>query len=153
MHPAGLKVELDKKATKTTTSDTAPTNPKDGDLWYDSVGGELYVWYDDGAGAAQWVVANPQEAVDYSKVYTKTEADAKFVDVAGDTMTGGLNVAGDVKVGGTLPAKPHAALNADGSAALATLSPAVSVSSVVPVFFHSFTSTPATLAVACFGVG
>jgi hypothetical protein len=63
VHPAGLKVELDKKAQKTTTSDTAPTNPKDGDLWYDSVGGELYVWYDsDDAGAAvgTWVQANPQ---------------------------------------------------------------------------------------------
>ena len=63
VHPAGLKVELDKKAPKTTTSDTAPTNPKDGDLWYDSVGGELYVWYDSddgGAVAGTWVQANPQ---------------------------------------------------------------------------------------------
>jgi len=63
VHPAGLKVELDKKAPKTTTSDTAPANPQDGDLWYDSVGGELYVWYDsDDAGAAvgTWVQANPQ---------------------------------------------------------------------------------------------
>ena len=63
VHPAGLKVELDKKATKTVTSDTAPANPADGDLWYDSVSGELYVWYDsDDAGAAvgTWVQANPQ---------------------------------------------------------------------------------------------
>jgi hypothetical protein len=63
VHPAGLKVELDKKATKTVTSDTAPANPKDGDLWYDSVGGELYVWYDSddaGAAAGTWVQANPQ---------------------------------------------------------------------------------------------
>jgi hypothetical protein len=46
-----------------TTADTAPTNPKDGDLWYDSVGGELYVWYDSddaGAAAGTWVQANPQ---------------------------------------------------------------------------------------------
>ena len=63
VHPAGLKVELDKKATKTITSNTAPTNPADGDLWYDSVGGELYVWYDSddaGAVAGTWVQANPQ---------------------------------------------------------------------------------------------
>ena len=46
-----------------TTADTAPTTPKDGDLWYDSVGGELYVWYDSddaGAVAGTWVQANPQ---------------------------------------------------------------------------------------------
>jgi hypothetical protein len=98
--------------------ETAPANPKQGQQWFRSSTGKLYVYYDDGAGAAQWVVANPQEAVDYTQVYKKTEADAKFVDVAGDTMTGGLNVAGDVKVGGTLPAKPHAALNADGSVTL-----------------------------------
>ncbi len=63
VHPAGLRVELDKKATKTVTSDTAPANPADGDLWYDSVGGELYVWYDSddaGAVAGTWVRANPQ---------------------------------------------------------------------------------------------
>ena len=63
VHPAGLMVELDKKATKTVTSDTAPANPADGDLWYDSVSGELYVWYDSddaGAVAGTWVQANPQ---------------------------------------------------------------------------------------------
>jgi hypothetical protein len=63
VHPAGLKVELDKKAPKTITSDTAPANPADGDLWYDSVGGELYVFYDSddaGAVAGTWVQANPQ---------------------------------------------------------------------------------------------
>jgi hypothetical protein len=63
VHPQGLKVELDKKAPKTITSDTAPANPVDGQLWYDSVGRELCVWYDsDDAGAAlgTWVQANPQ---------------------------------------------------------------------------------------------
>jgi len=95
VHPAGLKVELDKKVadapdgtadgtkqyvrqvvsaggvhTKTwaaaaasganvTTSDTAPTNPKAGDLWYDSTGGRTYVYYNDG-NTSQWVDAAPQ---------------------------------------------------------------------------------------------
>jgi hypothetical protein len=42
-----------------TTSDTAPSTPADGDLWYDSVGGRLYVYYDDG-DTSQWVDAAPQ---------------------------------------------------------------------------------------------
>jgi hypothetical protein len=42
-----------------TTSDTAPVSPSDGDLWYDSVGGRLYVYYDDG-DTSQWVDAAPQ---------------------------------------------------------------------------------------------
>jgi hypothetical protein len=42
-----------------TTSDTAPTSPADGDLWYDSVGGRLYVYYED-PNTSQWVDAAPQ---------------------------------------------------------------------------------------------
>jgi hypothetical protein len=42
-----------------TTSDVAPSSPSDGDLWYDSVGGRLYVYYDDG-NTSQWVDAAPQ---------------------------------------------------------------------------------------------
>jgi hypothetical protein len=40
-----------------TTSDIAPTLAADGDLWWDSVGGQLYVYYDDN-NSRQWVVAN-----------------------------------------------------------------------------------------------
>jgi hypothetical protein len=71
-------------------AETPPANPRQGDEWFHSGKGKLYVYYDDGTGAAQWVVANPQEAVDYTQVYKKTEADTKFVDVSGDTMTGAL---------------------------------------------------------------
>jgi hypothetical protein len=74
----------------THVGETAPANPKQGQQWFHSSKGKLYVYYDDGTGAAQWVVANPQEAVDYTQVYKKTEADTKFVDVSGDTMTGTL---------------------------------------------------------------
>jgi hypothetical protein len=41
----------------TTVSDTAPASPSQGTLWWDSVGGQLYLWYDDGT-SAQWVVAS-----------------------------------------------------------------------------------------------
>jgi hypothetical protein len=70
--------------------ETPPATPSPGQQWFRSSTGKLYVYYDDGTGAAQWVVANPQEAVDYTQVYKKTEADTKFVDVSGDTMTGAL---------------------------------------------------------------
>ncbi|HEY1412396.1 MAG TPA: hypothetical protein VGF36_09650 [Rhodopila sp.] len=40
-----------------TIGDTAPVSPTQGTLWWDSVGGQLYVWYNDGT-SAQWVVAN-----------------------------------------------------------------------------------------------
>lgn len=41
-----------------TTSATAPTSPSDGDLWWDSNAGVLYVWY-----SSQWVAASPQVPV------------------------------------------------------------------------------------------
>ena len=41
------------------TQDTAPIGPADGQLWYDTESGTLFVYYDDGS-TAQWVqVANP----------------------------------------------------------------------------------------------
>jgi hypothetical protein len=44
-----------------TTDDTPPTSPADGDMWWDSVGGQLYVWYDDPSGdPGQWVAATNQ---------------------------------------------------------------------------------------------
>ena len=40
-----------------TVSDTAPSSPSNGDLWYKSDEGQLKIWYDDGVGtpSAQWV--------------------------------------------------------------------------------------------------
>lgn len=39
-----------------TTSDTPPASPVAGDMWFDSVGGQLFVYFDDGS-SAQWVIA------------------------------------------------------------------------------------------------
>ena len=44
-------------ASVTPTSDTAPSSPSDGDLWYRSTDGRTYVYYDDGS-TAQWVDAS-----------------------------------------------------------------------------------------------
>ena len=41
-----------------TTSDTAPSSPDDGDLWWKSDEGRLKVYYDD-ANSSQWVDASP----------------------------------------------------------------------------------------------
>ena len=43
-----------------TIGDTAPVSPKAGALWYDSVGGQLYVFYAD-PNTSQWVIANNQQ--------------------------------------------------------------------------------------------
>jgi hypothetical protein len=39
-----------------TVADTPPANPQSGQLWFDSVGGQLYVFYSD-ATSSQWVIA------------------------------------------------------------------------------------------------
>lgn len=41
---------------KMTIGQTAPVNPAVGDLWWDNVGGNLYIYYDDG-DSEQWVIA------------------------------------------------------------------------------------------------
>ena len=43
-------------------SSTAPSNPSDGNFWWDTNSGELYVYYDDGA-SAQWIQANGAETI------------------------------------------------------------------------------------------
>jgi hypothetical protein len=40
-----------------TVSPTPPANPQPGWLWWDTVGGQLYVWFNDGT-TGQWVIAN-----------------------------------------------------------------------------------------------
>ena len=36
------------------TSTTSPSNPVDGDLWFDTTDGTMYIYYDDGT-SSQWV--------------------------------------------------------------------------------------------------
>ena len=40
------------------TSDTAPLNPTDGDIWFDSSIGKTFIWYNDGT-SSQWIQMNP----------------------------------------------------------------------------------------------
>lgn len=74
------------------TSDTAPTSPADGDLWWDSVNGQLYIYYDDGT-SSQWVVANS---------YAGSTA---YLPLSGGTVTGAVAFpAGSASTPSVIPA-------------------------------------------------
>ena len=60
---------------------TAPTGPSDGDLWYNSNYGRLFVYYKDGT-SDQWVDAAP---FNYSGITTSTYTENSFVATAGQT--------------------------------------------------------------------
>ena len=45
-------------ASKTTTTDTPPSQPVDGELWWNTNDNNLYIWYTD-VDTGQWVVASP----------------------------------------------------------------------------------------------
>jgi len=45
-----------KTSIQTTVSDTAPSSPSNGDLWFNSANLKTYIYYDDGS-SAQWVVS------------------------------------------------------------------------------------------------
>jgi hypothetical protein len=80
-------------AASVVVSDTPPVSPKPGDLWWDSVGGQLYVWFNDG-NSSQWVVAVNQTGL---------------TDAPNDTYTYGRHagawaqVATQASLGGYLP--------------------------------------------------
>lgn len=63
-----------------TISDTPPASPTVGSFWFDSVGVQLYVYYNDG-NSSQWVPANNQ-------------ALAGFLALSGGVMTGPMTIAG-----------------------------------------------------------
>jgi hypothetical protein len=46
-----------------TTSDTAPSSPSEGDLWYDTAGGIMYVYFDN-----SWIDTNPMPSVDLTQL-------------------------------------------------------------------------------------
>jgi hypothetical protein len=58
-----------------TISDTAPSSPSAGDLWWKSDEGQMYVYYTD-ANSSQWVVANAYAG------------GAAYLPLAGGTLTG-----------------------------------------------------------------
>jgi hypothetical protein len=77
---AATKAYIDAKSSLT-IADTAPSSPKSSDMWWDSVGGQLYVYYNDG-NSSQWVVANAFNG-------------GPFLALGGGTMTGDIVLKGN----------------------------------------------------------
>ena len=71
-----------------TISDLAPSTPADGDLWWNSVDGQMYVYYDDGT-SSQWVVAN------------SFAGSTAYLPLTGGTLSGNLVITGTASVGST----------------------------------------------------
>jgi hypothetical protein len=67
-------------------SDTAPVGKPPGSLWWETDTGYLYALYDDGT-SVQWVMVSPG-----SGGISQADADLRYVNVSGDTMTGALTV-------------------------------------------------------------
>ena len=67
-------------------SDTAPVGKPPGSLWWETDTGYLYAYYDDGT-SVQWVMVSPG-----SGGISQADADLRYVNTAGDTMTGALAI-------------------------------------------------------------
>jgi len=65
---------------------TPPSNPYGGQLWFDNVGTQLYVYYTD-PNSSEWVIAN------------NSGMTGAYLPLGGGTVTGGLNVAGVLYAG------------------------------------------------------
>jgi collagen type VII alpha len=69
-------------------SDTPPANPGGGDLWWNTSDGRMYIYYPD-ANTSQWVDTSAAGA-------------GQYLSLGGGTVSGAVNVAGNVVVSGTL---------------------------------------------------
>jgi phage-related tail fiber protein len=76
-----------------TISPTPPASPTVGQLWWDSTGGQLYLWYDDGT-SQQWIVAVNQSLavaggvpVGTSILWNRTVPPANYLIEDGSTIS------------------------------------------------------------------
>ena len=91
---------------------TPPASPSVGQLWWDDVGGQLYVWYDDG-NTQQWVITVNQTFTLPTNLVREAPTDGAAYGRASATWTPVLKLAGGVMTGGlTLNGNPIAALQA-----------------------------------------
>lgn len=65
---------------------SAPSNPSNGQLWWDDSAGNLYVYYVDSDGDTQWVEAVPQLAAE------------EYVSTSGGTVAGNLIISNNGKL-------------------------------------------------------
>lgn len=92
------------------TSDTPPGSPVDGDMWWNSAVGKLYVYYDDGS-SSQWVEAsggvlystNTLAALAFAVANGAFDkANNALANTSNTTFGGDLNITGNVRVSGNL---------------------------------------------------
>ena len=81
-----------------TTDDTAPSTPSDGDLWWDSVAGELKIYYQD-VDSSQWVDASG--SVSSSTHPTFTNVATSSINVSGMATLGDTGIGHTVGIGST----------------------------------------------------
>ena len=125
-----------------TTDDTAPSSPSDGDLWWDSDGGKMYVYYED-ADSSQWVsvsvpgstgpagAAGPSASVAYANFSafpaTPTEGDIAYAQdtnalyVYKGTAWSRIDSGGESPVILTEPPTTTQELNNDGTTSTVTM--------------------------------
>jgi len=106
----GTEWVLTSPVASTVTADTPPSNPQDGDLWFDTSdgSGRLYVYYVD-ADSNQWVDASPDSTGEWlrddltSTISTAIAGDS--VDIGSSNILlnadGSANFAGNVGIGTT----------------------------------------------------
>jgi hypothetical protein len=83
--------------------DTAPASPVVGQLWWDSVHGQMYVWFTD-ANSSQWVP-------------TTNQMGGGYLPLSGGSLTGNLVLASQIEVDGA-GASPIGGLPGGGGAAI-----------------------------------
>jgi hypothetical protein len=105
---------------KTTTSAMAPATPNVGDLWYDTVGGQLYIYYNDG-NSSQWVVTVNQNL------------GGLYLPLTGGTLTGNLTVNGTTALGTATATTPISTDNSTNIATTAFVKATAGPSSSLPI--------------------
>lgn len=70
-----------------------PVSPQPGQLWWDTAGGQLYVYYNDG-NSSQWVIANNTESG-----ISQSAADARYLQLSGGAVTGAVTFNVNIVVG------------------------------------------------------
>ena len=122
--------------TSVTISDTAPSSPSAGNLWYYSAAGELYIYYND-ADSSQWVTASGGGSINnannanyannssylggvaaasYITSFSLSSSLSSYAPLSGASFTGAATFSNTVSITGTTAVKAISANGSVGSA-------------------------------------